>query len=291
METLNSLVPSIKFKLEIEQNRSLPFLDTVIMRTENGFKFKVYRKPTSVNAFIHNFSNHHNKIKRSVFSNMFLRAFKICDPEFLENEFQTIFDIAQELCYPRDFIENCLRNARKTYFRDERINSFDFDNIFVLPYRQEFLTIVNSLKCLKINVIFSNNMSIKNSLFCNKPTSEKGGVYRINCSVCNIPYIGQSGKGLCKRVSQHKYNVRTANNNSAIFCHVRDFNHPIDWQSAKIVFQTSSLQNRLLVEGSLIASLDNMNLSDGLFKIDELLKCFILKQSNVKRALKYFNNR
>ena len=134
-------------------------------------------------------------------------------------------------------------------------------------------------------------MSIKNSLFCNKPTSKQGGVYRINCSVCNIPYIGQSGKELCKRVSQHKYNVRTANSNSAIFCHVRDFNHPIDWQSAKIVFKSSSLQNRLLVEGCLIASLGNMNLSDGLFKIDELLKCLILKQSNVKHTLKFFDNR
>ena len=72
---------------------------------------------------------------------------------------------------------------------------------------------------------------------------------------------------------------------------MRDFNHPIDWQSAKIVFKSSSLQNRLLVEGCLIASLGNMNLSDGLFKIDELLKCFILKQSNVKQTPKYFNNR
>ena len=118
-----------------------------------------------------------------------------------------------------------------------------------------------------------------------------GGVYAINCSSCNLPYIGQSGKEISKRVTQHKYNVRVANSSSAIFCHVRDFEHPIDWNSARIVFKSSSIHDRLLVEGCLISSFNNMNLSDGLFKMDDLLKSFILKDSKVKQAVRYFTNR
>ena len=221
---------------------------------------------------------------------MFLRALKICDPEFLDEEIQTIYNLALELCYPIHFIDNCLQRARRTYFNSDRPNPFDMDNILVLPYRHEFLNIVNSLKCLNINVVFSNNSSVKNSLFRNKPTVDRGGVYQIFCSTCNIPYIGQTGKELSIRVGQHKCNIRTANNASALFCYVRDKNHPIDWNSAKIVFKSDSIQDRLLIEGCLINSFNNMNLTDGLFRMDELLKSIILKDKKVIKVFKHFRD-
>ena len=131
-------------------------------------------------------------------------------------------------------------------------------------------------------------ISIKNSLFNDKPIIEVGGVYKINCASCNIPSIGQTGKELSKRIDQPKYSVRTANDSNGIFCHVRDFNHPIDWHSAIYVFKSSSLLDRLLVEGCLINSFINMNLTDGLFKMDELLKHIIKNDPKVKQACKYF---
>ena len=81
LNQLNQLVPSIKFKVEIE-NYILPFLDTLTINTHDQFKFNAYRKPTSVESFIHYFSNHDVSVKRSVFSSMFLRALKICDQNF-----------------------------------------------------------------------------------------------------------------------------------------------------------------------------------------------------------------
>ena len=121
----------------------------------------------------------------------------------------------------------------------------------------------------------------------NKPPTQ-AGVYKINCSICNIPYIGQTGKEISTRTKQHQYIIRTANNTSALFCHVRDLNHPIDWNSAEVIYRSSSVTERLLVEGCLIASFENMNLAVGLFKIDELLKYLIFKDPKVKRASRYF---
>ena len=33
-------------------------------------------------------------------------------------------------------------------------------------------------------------------------TRKKGGVYSIECSICNLPYFGQTGKSLSTRIYQ-----------------------------------------------------------------------------------------
>ena len=50
---LNNLVPSINFKVEWEKDDCLPFLDVLVSRKNNVVGFKVYRKPTNCNLFIH----------------------------------------------------------------------------------------------------------------------------------------------------------------------------------------------------------------------------------------------
>lgn len=56
LNNLNNLVASIKFKIELESdNNSLLFLDTVIINTNNYLKFKIDRKSTQVDSYIHYF--------------------------------------------------------------------------------------------------------------------------------------------------------------------------------------------------------------------------------------------
>ena len=138
LNNLNSLVPSIKFKIEQEVEHSLPFLDTVIININNGLKFKIYRKPTHVDAYIHYFSNHHINVKRSTFSGMFLRAFRICDPEYLEEEIKYIYTIARNLCYPESFVDYCLTKAKRSYYGVNADSLLQPKNILVLPFHQEF---------------------------------------------------------------------------------------------------------------------------------------------------------
>ena len=56
LEELNALRPTIKFTAEYEINGKLPFLDTLVHRTGNIFKFSIYRKPTHSNMYLHYFS-------------------------------------------------------------------------------------------------------------------------------------------------------------------------------------------------------------------------------------------
>ena len=60
-EHLNTVDPtnSIKFTHEEEENNTLPFLDTLLVRKADGsVKVKVYRKKTHTNQYL-NFTSHH----------------------------------------------------------------------------------------------------------------------------------------------------------------------------------------------------------------------------------------
>ena len=83
MVELNSLVPIIQFTYEIETGNSLPFLDVKIIREGQSFKYKVYRKPTKICAYTYMYSSNAKNVKIATFSGMFLRAYRICSPEFL----------------------------------------------------------------------------------------------------------------------------------------------------------------------------------------------------------------
>ena len=112
-------------------------------------------------------------------------------------------------------------------------------------------------------------------------------IYKIPCSVCNKFYIGQTSKSLFTRLKQHKYAVRIANENNALFVHVRDFNHNINWDSStEIIFQTDFYKRNIL-ESVLISNSfnNNMNLSFGLYNVDPVIQNFIAKHYNFSKLL------
>jgi hypothetical protein len=49
---LNSQYNNIKFTIEEECDKKLPFLDICVRRESNAFKFTIHRKPTSTNRYI-----------------------------------------------------------------------------------------------------------------------------------------------------------------------------------------------------------------------------------------------
>ena len=54
LQTMNSIDNNIQFTYEIENNGVLPFLDTLVFRSEKGFSTSVYRKHIAVSLPPHN---------------------------------------------------------------------------------------------------------------------------------------------------------------------------------------------------------------------------------------------
>ena len=282
--SLNNLVPSIKFTMECEVDSSLPFLDVQIHREDRKFKFSIYRKPTNIQAYVHYYSAHSNKVKLSIFSSMFLRALRICSPEHLNEEMDCIMRIGAKLKYPQNMLETSLKKARKTFFNgNEGVKPFSKKNLLVLPYNENFNNLPNLLKAFNVNVAFKNTNTVKASLIKNSPDTTPGVVYRIPCKVCNKSYLGQTGKGTELRKKQHKTNVRNGDTDSGIFLHLQDNGHPIDWDNSSNMVYCNNFQGRNIIESAFIKHCRDdkkMNIKPGLYKLDPFIIKRICMQYN-----------
>ena len=106
-----------------------------------------------------------------------------------------------------------------------------------------------------------------------KPKEQQDkGVYVIPCKDCDNVYVGETGRNLDKRMYEHKRDIRVGNESSGVFCHVRDYNHSIDFQGSKLVFKSKNYIKRRIVESSLITSIPNFNLSEGQYSFNSVIR-------------------
>ena len=73
-----------------------------------------------------------------------------------------------------------------------------------------------------------------------RPDSVKCGViYKIKCKECNHAYIGETGKELYKRVSEHKLAVH---NLSAIYHNISEIGHSMNWDHTEVLAQQNTAE-------------------------------------------------
>ena len=220
---------------------------------------------------------------------MFLRAMRICSPQFLDDEIKLIFHIFKNLKYPLSFIKKAYFKARKTFYVP-RIKNDNTKNFVSVPYVPGMDNIVN-LPSSNIKIAFKYNSTIKTTLVKHKETDNNNdaGVYLVPCKDCNRVYFGESGRGVATRLKEHKYAFRCCNTNNAIFNHVIDNNHLIDWANAKLIFKCDNYKKRRIVESALIDNFNNFNMSEGSFKLDPIMRNLVIK-SLPEKTVNILNN-
>ena len=111
----NNLSPTINFKEENESYNALNFLDVTNHRDSNNSpRSSIYRKPTHSNLYIHSFSNHTNSVKLGAITSIFLRAYRLCNPEFIGQEISFITKVFSKLRYNYNFKNRAHYKARRT---------------------------------------------------------------------------------------------------------------------------------------------------------------------------------
>ena len=109
-------------------------------------KLKVYRKPTHSDSYIHAFSNHSNKVKQGVIFSIFLRAYKICDNEFIDNRITHIKRVFSKHGYRANFINRAHSKAKKKYYSDNENRIFLRENHIMLILPQINANTQNTMK-------------------------------------------------------------------------------------------------------------------------------------------------
>ena len=284
---LNNKIDSIKFTFEKEVERQLSFLDTCVHRDthNNSFKFSVYRKQTHTNSYIHFFSFHERKVKTNVLTNLFFRAYRICDPIFVDKEIDFLVDSFSKLCYPKYFITCCLRKARKMYFTPIEKDPPNFKMTLCLPYNPHLEPLTKHIDRNKpgYNISFHYHNTLRSRLVKNNLSNHRSsaGVYAIPCNDCNKCYIGESGRGLQTRKKEHIAACKSGNSYNAIAKHTWDLDHRIDFQGASLIYKCQERNIRRVVEGALISLNNTFENNKGLTKDDNHVNEIICQVANI----------
>ena len=81
-----------------------------------------------------------------------------------------------------------------------------------------------------------------------EPNFRQGAFYKIKCCDCQATYIGETGRNLNVRLTEHKRATRNGDVNNHIAEHHLQTNHSIDWDSANCITYSTNYYQRLTLE-------------------------------------------
>ena len=257
----------------------------------NNFSFKVYRKPTNAENYIHYYSNHAIQIKRNIVTNMYMRALKICDAHHLEAEFTHIKDAFTKLGYPQFFLNQCLSKAKQNFYIPKNTNEKKEAYRLTLPFSNQLLDIQKAIKVANkdtheqsVELTFNYNNTIRSRLVKNRSREEKDdiGVYCLPCLECPASYLGETGRGLSTRIDEHKNACRLGKNYSAVATHSLDVGHRIGFREAEIVYKCQNRNIRRLAEGALISLNNTFDRNSSTTKENKIINSLICQSLNIR---------
>ena len=304
---LNQVDPtnSIKFTVEVEKDNQIPMLDVLIKKKEDGhIETAIYRKKTHTDQYL-NFRSHHPlHHKLGVVRTLLDRKDSIVTTEHdKEAEDKHICEALKNNGYPKWSVD--LAKQQKTKQKNTQENTKQASNkpkdkrMVVLPYiGQVSEQIAKVMKSYGIASAMKPHCKIRNIVVHPKDKLSKekqtGIIYQVPCGNCKQVYIGETGRSLEKRISEHKDDVdknrkkqytraarkesMTEYNKSAITDHVNQLNHEPNWEHTKIVAREHYTKARKIKEViAIMKTGDNMNRDRGNFTIPPVYHSIIKK--------------
>lgn len=255
LDIFNSVNTHIKFTMERENNCSVPFLDTLLLRSmDNKLILNWYQKPTSSGRYINYFSNHPMTQKVNTVIAMKNRIMHISDEKFLKTNLKKLLNIFLNNGYPKRLLNRLIFN---TSFYDGALEAVTTNDIKYkkLPYVPKLTEdVIKRLKHNSSNIRIAKYNSITVGDIFSK-TKEKTPlmqtsniVYKIPCKHCDSVYVGQTTQSLKQRITQHKSDTRIGKKSCALSIHARNSGHIFDYENARILEIENNYRKRLFLE-------------------------------------------
>ena len=225
-------------------------MDVLVTRGADRLATKVYRKATHTDRYIHFTSKHHNRVKRGVIKCLKQRATRICETEDLEAEEDHLRVTFRKNSYPEKFIADAMmpRTRQEAPQADGTVTEASNPRRKTLLYVKGTSDKIADI-CRKAGVqpVFQQKPTLRGLLTRVKGPQkhmDKGVVYQIPCAQCNEVYIGETGRPLKTRISEHKRAVATGDVRNANDTHWMRTNHNMDWGAAHVVDRSNRWKER-----------------------------------------------
>ena len=210
---LNAFNPHIQFTYEVENDNRLPYLDMVLIRTENQtILTDWYKKPMASGRILNYFSLHPLVQKLNTATGFIGRIFRLSTSKSIEEKKQTVREHLLTNNYPSSLINRLIN--RFVYQSAQSIS----DEVSPEPkvYRslhhvealtpalakvvnRNFKNVTLSFKCVKTNRSLFTKLKDSSSYL-----STRNVVYRIPCVDCDRSYIGMTTQQLKNRLAGHR---------------------------------------------------------------------------------------
>ncbi|XP_044764412.1 uncharacterized protein LOC123320976 [Coccinella septempunctata] len=292
LSSFNCFDEHIKFTVELENERSVPFLDTLVTRDENNvIKLDWYLKPTSSGRYIHKASNHDWGMKVNTIVGM---RDRITHPEFTHAAHRRLSNILTDNGYQRSLVNKLIFSSpasTPTPAQQPQVEVQTNEQIAHPPQRGDLadeggseavtvsmepqirytslpfvpklthklsniLSIIPDIKIAKYNV-FPNRLLFSN-LKDSIPLMYKSNVvYAIDCGDCNGTYVGQTTQILKNRIALHKSDTRLHPERCALALHANRLNHCFNFDDARVLTTVTNYEKKIFIEMCHINNCDN----------------------------------
>ncbi|XP_072048630.1 uncharacterized protein [Amphiura filiformis] len=283
-EHLNTIDPtgSIKFTHEEEDQGKIPFLDTLIVRREDGsVKMLVYRKKTHTDQYLNFKSQHPLHQKLGVIRTLMDRKDNIVTEEVDKREEERkIKNALMECGYPKwafDRVKHQMEAKTKEPKKPKKSDETPSKGMVVIPYVEGLSEQLQRIfQKHKISTAMRPTNTLKSILVHPKDKKDiletSDAVYEIPCKGCDKSYVGETGRQFGVRLKEHQKDSETVKDTkftranrkastseqhkSAITDHVAQENHVINWEGASILDKDSNAVSRRIRESIQIPNLE-----------------------------------
>ena len=198
---------------QLKSNNSLPFLDILISRSENGFKTSVYHNPTFSGVYSNFTSFIYDQYKIGLIFTLLFRTFSIVSDfsRFKGNS----KEILRKNAFSIKLVDNCSKNFLNKRFlhtpvgltveKKELLIGLPYPGNLSLALRLQN-NINKNLPFCKIKVIFISTTRLSKFFrFKGKvPFNLRSSVvYKLSCGRCNATCYGETCQHLSIRVGEH----------------------------------------------------------------------------------------
>ena len=248
-EHLNRQNADIQFTREVEENGKIPFLDCLVSRHDNKLQTTIYRKPTHTDRLLDQSSYNPTSHKATTIRTLTRRAQLVCDStDSLTDESKYLDNVFSKNNYNPDFV-------KRNVYKNNEPNTTNAKPVTTatIPYiKGTSETIARILQPYDIRVahkpITTLRQLLTNVKDKDEPNDRQGAVYKIKCCDCQASYIGETGRNLNIRLTEHKRATKNGDVNNHIAEHHLHTNHRIDWDSAECVTYSTDYYKRLTLE-------------------------------------------
>ena len=262
---INNISSHIKFTLEIEKDRQLPFLDILLTKKDGKLSTEVYRKKTHTEIYLHADSHHHPKQKIGIIKTLTTRASRTADSHHLIHEINHLRHVFQHNGYNIDVIN---KTIHQTLNKNNIKRTIDIPKIS-LPYIKGTTDKISKiLNKHNIKIAFTPPNTIRNMVDSAKdpinPRLQKE-IYIIPRS-CGKEYIGETGRYLNIRLKEHTADIsRNRTEKFALVDHAFSSSHYIRMEDAKLISKEDHYLKRKIREAIEIEKRkNNLNQDEGL---------------------------